>query len=107
MPPNDPDLENEVLWANHLSVARDRELMRHFPDREGYLLRWNGCEPVLVPIDDRAADAIPNGLMRLHSTPVGTIAETYSDWMDPSGALPPDYDPRSGPPLVPSAPESP
>jgi hypothetical protein len=40
-PTNDPDLENDVLWVNSLSLAEDKELMRtQFPDRTGYAMQW-------------------------------------------------------------------
>jgi hypothetical protein len=38
-PNNDPELTNDVLWLNHLTLERDRDLMkRMFPDRTGYLM---------------------------------------------------------------------
>src|SRR5690606_15008056 len=35
-PNNDPDLTNDILWVNHLSVERDLDFMKDFPDRRGY-----------------------------------------------------------------------
>jgi hypothetical protein len=37
-PNNDPDLQNDVLWVNHLGLERDKQLMAHFPGRVGYIL---------------------------------------------------------------------
>jgi hypothetical protein len=47
-PNNDPALENEVLWVNHLGWEIDHELMRYFPGRTGYLLQWEGCREKLI-----------------------------------------------------------
>lgn len=64
-PPNDPDFQNPVIWANHLSVARDLELMTTFPDRRGYLAIFDGarCRVEFVPLEEADPSAIPNGLM--------------------------------------------
>jgi hypothetical protein len=42
-PNNDLALKNDILWLNHLGWEEDRELLRQFPGRAGYLLNWNGC----------------------------------------------------------------
>lgn len=59
-PHNDPDLTNDLLWANHLSLEWDKALMReHFPDRKGYIYYWKGqCELALMDLDEIP----PNGV---------------------------------------------
>jgi hypothetical protein len=49
-PNNDPDLENDVLWVNHLGWEDDKRLAPYFPGRSGYLLMWKGCRPELMRI---------------------------------------------------------
>jgi len=57
---NDPDFENPVLWANHLSIEHDRRLMEIHPEREGFLLHWRkDCQAVLVPLDEAAELNLP------------------------------------------------
>jgi hypothetical protein len=52
-PRNDPDLQADVLWANHLSVDWDRALIEeHFPGRKGYIYFWKSpCELALLDLD--------------------------------------------------------
>jgi len=52
-PHNDPNLEGDVLWANHLSVEWDKALIaQHFPGRKGYIYFWeNPCRLTLVDLD--------------------------------------------------------
>jgi len=52
-PHNDPNLEGDVLWANHLSVEWDKALIaEHFPGRKGYIYFWeNPCRLTLVDLD--------------------------------------------------------
>lgn len=50
-PVNDPDLENDILWVNDISVVSNRDLMSHFPSRTGYVLRWNNqCQVTIEPL---------------------------------------------------------
>jgi len=61
-PNNDPDLANRVLWANHITVERDREVVARFPGRTGYILDVSKrCEGTLIPLAGLAADAVPPG----------------------------------------------
>jgi len=62
-PQNDPDLKNDVLWANHISVADDRRLMKHFPDRTGYVMVWNkkSCAVAIAALDRVKEDEVPRG----------------------------------------------
>jgi len=60
-PNNSPDMDDDVIWANHLTIASDRELMRtRFPGRAGFVLAAQRyCLLTLVPIDSLAPDAFP------------------------------------------------
>ncbi len=59
-PNNDPGLDNHVLWVNHLSVEKDKLLMRSFPDRAGYLMGGHpSCQVVFIPLADLGPDAVP------------------------------------------------
>ena len=59
-PNNDPDLTNDILWVNHISVAEDRKLMKHFPDRKGLVMMWDRqCKLSFFPVDQPAADVVP------------------------------------------------
>lgn len=64
-PNNDPDLDNDVLWVNHLSVVENRQLMAHFPDRLGYVMVWSqDCEVQLLPLDALAEGQVRDGRRR-------------------------------------------
>ncbi|MCK9464103.1 MAG: hypothetical protein M0R80_31170 [Proteobacteria bacterium] len=68
-PNNDPDLKNDVLWVNHVSVAEDRKLMQHFPGRAGYVLLWMpDCSLSAVPLDSVEAEKIPDGRVTLYDS---------------------------------------
>ena len=62
-PNNDPDLKNDVLWVNNLSLEENRGFMRHFPGRKGYvLLRGKDCRVVFIPLskmDPKLAAKLP------------------------------------------------
>lgn len=77
-PVNDPDFENDIIWANHLSVEQDRKLLATFPGREGYITWWNEkpCELALIPIDEAARLGFPNG---------HTGVAPYTDDQPPTG----------------------
>ena len=61
-PANDPDLRNNVLWANHISVEQDRRLMDHFPGRKGYVMVWQSdCQVTLLPLDTLQPGSVPAG----------------------------------------------
>ena len=50
-PNNDPDLANDPLWVNDLGKEENAELMEHFPDRSGYVMRWTeDYELFLIPL---------------------------------------------------------
>lgn len=63
-PNNDPDLKNDVLWANHLTVDYDKQLMGLFPNKTGYVMGWDEQgRPRFVRLDSLAPGSIPNGVM--------------------------------------------
>jgi len=56
-PANDPDLRNDVLWVNHVSLEDDRRLVDRLPDRTGYVLTWSvRCDVALRPLTLEAED---------------------------------------------------
>jgi len=61
-PHNDPNLENDVLWANHLSVEWDKALIaEHFPGRKGYIYFWETpCRLTVVDLDQVRPGTIEN-----------------------------------------------
>ena len=60
-PNNDPDLDNEVLWVNHLSIEKNRLLMRSFPDRRGFVMAWDqACRVIFFPLDKLAPGSFPD-----------------------------------------------
>ena len=63
-PNNDPDLRNDILWVNHLSVDQDRRLLDHFPDRRGYVMAWMiPCYVRLFPLDELQTGSLPDGFI--------------------------------------------
>ncbi len=52
-PHNDPNLEADLLWVNHLSVEWDKALIaEHFPGRKGYIYFWESpCRLTLLDLD--------------------------------------------------------
>jgi hypothetical protein len=63
-PNNDPDLTNDVLWVNHISIDQDRRLMSYLPSRTGYVLAWlKPCTPHVLPLDNLRPGMIPDGLI--------------------------------------------
>lgn len=58
-PISDPELEDDVIWANHITTELDRGLMEaRFPDRKGYILAWqnHNCQPVFLPLESVGSD---------------------------------------------------
>ena len=65
-PNNDPDLQNPVLWANHVSLARDRQLVEAMPGRTGYLLVADAaCRYSLVPLEQADEARFPPAIVEL------------------------------------------
>jgi hypothetical protein len=61
-PNNDPDLENDVLWVNHVSLAEDKRLLGAFPERRGYAYFFDRqCNRIIKPLADVAAGELPDG----------------------------------------------
>jgi hypothetical protein len=49
MPVNDPDLQADILWVNDIGPEENRHLLREFPGRNGYVMRWSEeCEVELT-----------------------------------------------------------
>jgi len=65
-PVNDPDLRNDILWVNHLTVEDDRRLVASLGDRPGYVLRWTPeCTVRLLPLADLGPDDVPPAAIRM------------------------------------------
>lgn len=60
-PNNDPEMNNERLWANHISLEHDRQLLATKPGWRGYLLRHDlaACSTSLVPIEEASPVEFP------------------------------------------------
>ncbi len=54
-----PDLDDPVLWVNHLDIPSDKAFMSHFPDRRGYVLVWKDDQPVFLPLDSLQEGDLP------------------------------------------------
>jgi hypothetical protein len=78
-PVNNPDFDDDVIWANHLSVDQDRKLMATFSGRDGYIALWNrsSCTIELVPIEEAEQEDIPNGLMGGYGGPAQRYSEDH------------------------------
>ncbi|NJR20098.1 MAG: hypothetical protein HC777_00355 [Hyphomonadaceae bacterium] len=60
-PNNDPELHNDLLWVNHLTLERDRQLMDRFADRPAYVMVWDrDCRVVYLPLDQLQPGTIPD-----------------------------------------------
>ncbi len=63
-PNNDPELENRILWVNHITVAHDRKLAELFPDRQAFAMGWSAkCLPVFMPLDEIEDADFPRNLI--------------------------------------------
>ncbi|MCP3164447.1 ArnT family glycosyltransferase [Myxococcus qinghaiensis] len=58
---NSPDLDDPVLWVNHVSVDRDKQFMRTvYPQRTGFLMSvGRDCVPRIVPLEKATPAAFP------------------------------------------------
>lgn len=80
-PVNAPGLDGDVVYANHLSASRDRQLMEHFPGRTGWIAQWTtACTLALVPVSAPEALNVPNGIMLVFPDRV----VRYDDAHDPA-----------------------
>jgi hypothetical protein len=64
-PISDPELKDDIIWANHITAELDRGLMEaRFPDRTGYVMFWkaDACRPVLLPLESVGSD-FPGGFI--------------------------------------------
>jgi hypothetical protein len=65
-PNNDPELRNDILWVNHITIEEDKKLMRYFPGRTGYVMLWKSdCSLTAVPLASADAQEIPDGRVTL------------------------------------------
>lgn len=64
-PYNSPGFDDSVLWANHLTLERDRAfLRREYPNRTGYLLEWReGCEVELRRLEELDGSMVGPGYL--------------------------------------------
>lgn len=61
-PNNDPDLRNDVLWVNHVTVEEDRKLMSYFPERIGVVMFFDDdCRLRLAPLAASSDEVVPPG----------------------------------------------
>ncbi|WP_163865384.1 ArnT family glycosyltransferase [Myxococcus eversor] len=60
-PNNSPDLDDRVLWVNHISVERDRQFMsKVYPRRTGFMLVVDKqCNPQIIPLEAATPAAFP------------------------------------------------
>jgi hypothetical protein len=57
-----PDLDDDVLWVNHVDLATDRALMEQFPGRKGYAVLWApGCKIEVLSLDEATEKTLPKG----------------------------------------------
>jgi hypothetical protein len=67
-PVNDPDLRNDILWVNHLSIEEDRRLVESLTGRTGYVMRWTPkCDVTLLPLATLAPGDVAPGAARRRS----------------------------------------
>lgn len=61
-PNNDPELENDILWVNHVSLEKNKLLMAElFPDRRGYVMGWSAdCRVGYLPLDELPPGSVPD-----------------------------------------------
>jgi hypothetical protein len=65
-PVNDPDLRNDILWVNHVSIEEDRRLVESLAGRTGYVLRWTPtCGVTLLPLAALGPGDVPPGTGRV------------------------------------------
>ncbi|MEZ4426454.1 MAG: LamG-like jellyroll fold domain-containing protein [Nannocystaceae bacterium] len=63
-PSNDPALSRDLLWFNHMTIAKDRaHVDAYFRDRTGYLMIWDGCVPVFDELPPPGQGAALAGLL--------------------------------------------
>jgi hypothetical protein len=61
-PNNDPDLQNRILWVNHLTLEHDVKLMQLYPDRRAVVMLWSSqCTPAFLPLSELDEAKVPPG----------------------------------------------
>jgi hypothetical protein len=60
-PNSGPGFDDDVLWVNHVSLARNRQFMEQFPGRQGFLLAVDRkeCRHQLVPLPQATPELFP------------------------------------------------
>ncbi len=60
-PDNHPQLTDDILWLNHVSLETDRLFLRRtFPDYRGYLMAWDrSCQVRYLPLESLQPGSIP------------------------------------------------
>ena len=62
-PNNDPNLKNDVLWVNHISLEENMKLMQEFPQRKGFVMVWEKDYRVtFLPLENIEPGPIPSGM---------------------------------------------
>jgi len=63
-PNNDPDLANDILWVNHITIEDDTRFMDYFPGRTGYEFYWTSqCKPMLKRVEYVNEDEVMPGAL--------------------------------------------
>lgn len=64
-PYNSPGFDDPVVWANHLTLERDRKFVeKYYRGRKGYLLAWKpNCETTLESLDELEDAEVRRGRM--------------------------------------------
>ncbi len=61
-PNNDPDLQNRILWVNHLTLEHDEKLMELYPGREAVMMVWSSdCTPAFLSLSGLDEARVPPG----------------------------------------------
>jgi hypothetical protein len=61
-PNNHPDLTDNILWVNHISLEDDRRFMKLHPGRTGHVMIWLPDLTLgIIPLNELQEGQIPNG----------------------------------------------
>ncbi|MBH23310.1 MAG: hypothetical protein CMH57_02380 [Myxococcales bacterium] len=63
-PVNRPDLDDDVVWVNHIDVPTDKKLMEHFPGRTGHVMYWTkDCKLAIKDLAQLKPGDVPRNTM--------------------------------------------
>jgi hypothetical protein len=63
-PNNDPNLQNPILWVNHITLEHDKKLMELYPDRNAVVMTWSPeCTPTFLPLFEIEDPDFPRNLV--------------------------------------------